>query len=285
MGCPHTADVITWNSLLQLTWHYRKNPMSSKGYSIWNHQYGGTEHFADHPGRFSIFPWPAQSILGKCSWYNFSLFYTLLQKKSRFNQSIFTVDPGSLTLTQCHVNFARFLPGALGKWYMMSGSLIYTLLQKKMQPTRTCVSFGEECIIFFVSNLPPMASKKGQQKIISRKFDYHRDKIFTDPFFSRIYIVRFLDAIAPCVRFLNHLARFLCLFTSVFRASLCDVNNFPSIFWQTARPEKLIQQIKLSHQAKVWCLSVIHVIGGPFAATKCMNFPCSDSGKHPVFGS
>ncbi len=30
--------------------------------------------------------------------------YTLPQKKRRFNPSIFPVDPGSLTLTQCHVN-------------------------------------------------------------------------------------------------------------------------------------------------------------------------------------
>ncbi len=34
--------------------------------------------------------------------------YTLPQKKRRFNPSIFPVDPGSLTLTQGHVNFVKW---------------------------------------------------------------------------------------------------------------------------------------------------------------------------------
>ena len=37
-----------------------------------------------------------------------SPFYTLPQKKHRFNPSIFPGDPGSLTLTQGHVNFVRW---------------------------------------------------------------------------------------------------------------------------------------------------------------------------------
>ncbi len=35
-------------------------------------------------------------------------YYTLHQKKRRFNPSIFPVDPGSLTLTHGHVNFVQW---------------------------------------------------------------------------------------------------------------------------------------------------------------------------------
>ncbi len=35
-------------------------------------------------------------------------YYTLSQKKRRFNSPIFPVDPGSLTLTQGHVNFVKW---------------------------------------------------------------------------------------------------------------------------------------------------------------------------------
>ena len=34
--------------------------------------------------------------------------YTLPQKKRRLNPAILPVDPGSLTLTQCHVNFVKW---------------------------------------------------------------------------------------------------------------------------------------------------------------------------------
>ena len=34
--------------------------------------------------------------------------YTLPQKKRRLNPAIFPIDPGSLTLTQCHVNFVKW---------------------------------------------------------------------------------------------------------------------------------------------------------------------------------
>ncbi len=54
----------------------------------------------------------------------FQLLCALLPKRNAgFNLSFFPVNPGSLTLTQGQVNFA--------KWYIMSGSLIYTLPQKK----------------------------------------------------------------------------------------------------------------------------------------------------------
>ncbi len=37
-----------------------------------------------------------------------ALYYSLHQKKRRFNPFIFPGDPGSLTLTQGHVNFVKF---------------------------------------------------------------------------------------------------------------------------------------------------------------------------------
>ncbi len=66
--------------------------------------------------------------------FGFQHKYTLLQKKRMFHPSIFPVDPGSLTLTQGHkfCHNVRFTD-------THSSS-------KEMQPSRTCVSPGEECM-------------------------------------------------------------------------------------------------------------------------------------------
>ena len=56
-------------------------------------------------------------------------YYTLPQKKRRLNQGIFPVDPGSLTLTQCH--------------FMMLGSLIYTLPWKKCNLQESAIFGGK----------------------------------------------------------------------------------------------------------------------------------------------
>ena len=80
---------------------------------------------------------------------------TLPQKKHNFNLSIFPGAPGYLNLIQCHVKDLGYI------WYKLYKDCYQvhcrndiwlkvhrpTLLPKERQLQKSCVSFGEECIL------------------------------------------------------------------------------------------------------------------------------------------